>query len=527
MKYTGTAIASSTATATASASASATASASASSDTSQEDANNLAIQNAELISTQLAYSNALNQLTPQTPQSSTYYVGLLFTELSYNSGINDTLELIQKEFPDAKLVFEKYIVNGLIETTDKILTDFITKYPSGNRVIVSELTSILNECSLFFRKNNLDILSLSVSSTSLTTRKLENVLTYAYYLDKSVMTSFFIIKDYNIKNIVIFKETTTNNIIFLTSYSDVIKEQNKLLDNLPVIEYSLNASNLNPVFIPENSIVYLLADTISITNTYVNQINNSFNNNNTTSFIFCTNLNYEIGDIFGDIPAMVSILHPMNYTSTSNKVFNNLKNKVNYVYGIYPFYDILYTLQFMSSIGTIINKNNYVNTNAFQSIPEAYSNSLQLDANINGFDYGNYDIIFTKNSILDTTELQEIYNKYNSTDGTIFRLPQSQSIFCNVGIVPFFASEICYFESKLVKIYQNDILKYVKFDANTTKDENGNFIAVSVIQPPKYILNYDTETGLFSYLEKLYNDKEKTSPQVNLRMSKVDTIKYL
>ena len=526
MKYTGTASASSTATATASASASVTASASASSDTSQEDANNLAIQNAELISTQLAYSNALNQLTPQIPISSTYYVGLLFTELSYNSGINDTLELIQKEFPDAKLVFEKYLVNGLIETTDKILTDFITKYPSGNRVIVSELTSILNECSLFFKKNNLDILSLSVSSTSLTTRKLENVLTYAYYLNNSVMTSFFIIKDYNIKNIVIFKETNTSNIIFLTSYSDVIKEQNKLLDNLPVIEYSLNASNLNPVFIPENSIVYLLADTISITNTYINQINNSFNNN-TTSFIFCTNLNYEIGDIFGDIPSMVSILHPMDYTSTSNKVFNNLKNKVNYIYGIYPFYDILYTLQFMSSIGTIINKNNYVNTSAFQTIPPAYSNSIQLDGNINGFDYGCYDVIFTKNSILNTIELQEIYNKYNSTNGTIFRLPQSQSIFVRIGIVPFFASEVFYLDENLIKIYQNDILKYVKFDANNTKDEKGDFIAVSEIQQPKFIINYDNEAGLISYLEKLYNDKEKTNPQVNLRMSKVDKIKYL
>ena len=526
MKYISSATAFSTATATASASASATATASASSDTSQEDANNLAIQNAELISTQLAYSNALNQLTPQTPQSSTYYVALLFTELSYKNGINDTLELIQKEFPDANVVFEKYVIDGSIEITDKVLTDFITKYPSGNRANVSELTSILNESSLFFQKKNLDILSLSVSATSVTIRNLQNALTYGYFLDKSVMSSFLLIKDYNIKNIVILKEKITTNAIYYANYSDVTKEQNKLLYNLPVYEYELDVLNLNPLYIPENSIVYLLADTGSVTNTYINQIKQGFKNN-TTSFIFGSNTNYNIGDIFGDIPAMVFIPHPMNYTTTSNKVFNNLKDKINYVFRIYPFYDILYTLQFMSSIGTILNKNNYVNTNAFQSIPEAYSNSIQLDTNINGFDYGNYDVIFTKNSILDTTELQEIYNKYNSTDGTIFRLPQSQSIFCNIGIVPFFASEVYYLDQNLIQIYQNDILKYVKFHANITKDEKGDFIAVSEIQQPKFIINYDNNTGLFSYLEKIYNDKQKTNPKVNLRMSKVDTIKYL
>jgi len=67
----------------------------------------------------------------------------------------------------------------------------------------------------------------------------------------------------------------------------------------------------------------------------------------------------------------------------------------------------------------------------------------------------------------------------------------------------------------------------VKFDGNNTKDENGNYIAVSEIQSPRFIINYDDASGLFSCLEKIYANPEKTSPVVNLRMSKVDRTYYL
>jgi hypothetical protein len=278
--------------------------------------------------------------------------------------------------------------------------------------------------------------------------------------------------------------------------------------------------------IPNNSFVYLLADTVTITNVYINKIKNAFINN-TTSCIFLTNLNYEIKDIFGNIPAFVSVVCPLNYTSTSNKVYNNLKNKSEYIYGIYPFYDILYTLQFMSDNGIIVNNENYINVQPFQTIPEAYSNSLILDKSINGFNYGAYNVIFTSNTILNTPELVSLYNENNLNDGTVFRLPESQSLFLTYGIVPFYQSEIYYWEQKLIKIYNNTELKYVKFDGNNTKDSSNNFIAVSQQIVPKFIVNYNTKTGLFSYLKKLYNNKEKINPQVNLRMSKVDDIFYL
>jgi hypothetical protein len=204
-----------------------------------------------------------------------------------------------------------------------------------------------------------------------------------------------------------------------------------------------------------------------------------------------------------------------------------LKNKFSYAYEIYAFYDILYTLQFLSSNGIEVTNKNYLNVNPFQKIPPAYSNGLQLDGSINGFDYGQYNIVFTKNSILNTPELLTLYNKYNLNDGTVYKLPNSESIFLVCGIVPFFQSKIFWENSNLIKIYNNETLTYLKFDSNNTKDSNNNFIAVSENVPPKFIVNYDSVTGLFSFLEKLYNNKNKTNPQVNSRMSKVDDVFYL
>jgi len=514
------------ATASASATASYSASATATSSISQENAEQLALQEAtrqaQDASAQLAYNAALSELGGQPI---VLYVALLFTQNSYDKGINDTLELIQSEFPNSLLVYEKYAVDGTITETNKALADFINKYPSGNRATVSELSSILLDINTYLEENNLDIFSLSVSASDLVFQTKKNLFTYGYYLDKSVMTSFLIIKNYNLQTIVILIDKNSINSGFYISYLQIVEKQNQMLNNLNVIVYDLS-TNTDNLFIPENSFVYLLADTPAITNKYISSIQQAFVNNK-TSCIFLTNLNYDIKDIFGDIPAFVSILRPANYTTTSNMVFANLKNKSNYSYEIYAFYDILYTLQFMSDNGILVTNKNYLNSQPFQTIPEAYSNSLTLDGTINGFQAGTYDIIFTKNTLLNTPELLTTYDKYNYNDGTIYKLPDSESVFVSTGIIYFYASNLFYIEQNLIKIFENNALKYVKFEANNTKDDNGNFIAVSSYDPALFIINYDGETNLFSFLEKMYPTPEKTNPAVNLRMSKVDNERYL
>lgn len=532
------ATASITATATASGSATSTTSATATSYTtstiSQENADMLANENALTIANQKAlltanieaktnaYNNALEKVKNELFPTENYYIAILFNADNFNNGLDDVINLIKSEFPSANVIYEVYIVDGTIQQTEDALQNFVTKYPSGQRATISGFTSVLNATALYFKKNNLDIFSLSVNSTSLTTQKLDNVFTYAYYLTKSVTSSFLIIKDYAVKNIVIFFDKNSVNKIFLTSYYDTIIKQNSLLENLPVITYELNPENVDPVNIPPNSCVYVLADTIDVSTIYLNKIKNSFINN-TSSYLYFTNLNNDIKDIFDNIPAMVAVLRPNNFTSTTIKVYNSFKNKKTYFYGAYAFYDILYTLNYMQLNAISITKNDYLSANPFGTTLQAYSNALGFNSSINGFDFGSYDIVFVKDVLISNDV--DLYDKYNA--GGVMRLTDSQSIFKSIGLVPFFSSKIYYVENDYYKIYENETLKYAKFDANETNSNDDTIIMIAELQECKFIVSFDSETGLLSNLVKLYDDKEKTNLQVNLTMSKYPVLKYI
>jgi hypothetical protein len=528
-----TASATATASGSATSSGSATATATATSKLSQESANEKAYETAITIANKDAlsdanynaktdaYNNALKEVKKQLFPSENYYIAILTSEEYFYTGLDDVINLIKSEFPTANVIYEVYLVDGTIKQTEDALNNFITKYPSGQRVTISDFTSVLNATSLFFEKNNLDIFSLSVSSTSLTTQKLKNVFTYGYYLSKSVTTSFLIIKDYAVKNIVVFFDKTSVNKIFFTSFYDTIIKQNSILDNLPVITYELNTENLEPLYIPPNSCVYLLADNELISNTYLDQIKNSFINN-TTSYLFLTDINNNIKDIFDNIPAMVTVSRPNNFTSTTIKVYNNFKNKKTYYFASYAFYDILYTLNYMQLNNIPITKNDYLSANPFGTTLQAYSNALGFNSSINGFDFGYFDIIFTKDVLIGNDI--DLYDKYNA--GGIMRLPDSQSIFKSIGLVPFFSSKIAYLKNNYYKIYENEVLKYVKFDANETNVDN-SIIMIANLQDCKFIVSFDSETDLLTTLIKIYDDKEKTNPQVNITMSKYPLLKYI
>lgn len=539
-EYEGYSQASATASVTATASASgsstsyATATANATSTLSQENADMLAYEIAITIANQEAllaanyeaqtnaYNNALEEVKKQLFPTDNYYIAILFNEGNFYNGLDDVINLIKSEFPTANVIYEVYIVDGSIQQTENALQNFVTKYPSGQRATISGFTSVLNATALYFEKNNLDIFSLSVNSTSLTTQKLKNVFTYAYYLSKSVSCSFFIIKDYGIKNIVILFDKDSVNKIFLTSYYDTIIKQNNELVNLPLITYELDAENVEPVYIPPNSCVYVLADTKDVSTIYLNKIKNSFINN-TSSYLYFTNLNNDIKDIFDNIPAMVAVLRPNNFTSTTIKVYNSFKNKKTYFFGAYAFYDILYTLNYMQINAIPITKDDYLAANPFGTTLQAYSNALGFNASINGFDFGSYDIVFVKDVLINNDV--ELYEKYNA--GGVMRLRDSQSIFKTIGIVPFFSSKIFYVNENYYKIYENEVLKYVKFDFNETNSDDNTIVMISETNECKFIVSFDSETGLLSKLDKIYDDIEKTNPQVNITMSKYPVLKYI
>jgi hypothetical protein len=87
------------------------------------------------------------------------YIGLLFDESIYLRGIDDIINLIYKQFPSNTLVIDKYVVEDdpdpiIIQT---ILEDFITKYPHGDRITISNTTFVLEKCSKFFNDLKINV----------------------------------------------------------------------------------------------------------------------------------------------------------------------------------------------------------------------------------------------------------------------------------------------------------------------------------------------------------------------------------
>ena len=452
-----------------------------------------------------------------------YYIALLFKEQAYLTGIQDVIQLFNTQFPKTKLIFIKYIVNINATNVESILTEFTSLYPNSNKIVVCELTSILNKTTTFINSTNLNILSICVSSTALTTEKLKNALTYSYYLSKQVSCCFPIIEDYGIKNIVLLFEKTSSNIGFMQSWVDTLYEQNKMLNNLPIIEYTFTSTDTTLLNIPEHSMVILMADTISI-NKNIERIKSSFANNK-TSFIFMTNLNYDATDIFEDIPAMVAILVPSVYTKTTDIVYQGVdKNIRSPFYGIYAFYDILYTLNYCADNKIFITKKTYVNANPFTKIPPAWSNGYSLIEDYNNFTYGNYDFVFTKDSIIGNDRV--LYDIHN-TNGTLSRLENSRSIFKSIGIFPNLPTPLVYLDRNYIKIYQDGVLRYVKFDINNTITNDSKLINSTNTSICKFIVIFDRILFLFTYLEKIFDNKKLTYPDVNLTMSKIFETKYI
>jgi hypothetical protein len=291
-----------------------------------------------------------------------------------------------------------------------------------------------------------------------------------------------------------------------------------------LIEYFLNQSesDSNTFYIPSNSIVYILSDTNTIKNN-IEKIKSSFINNS-SSFIFMTDINYDMEDIFENIPALVSLPVPSSYTLNSDIVYNSVTNKRFIYYAVYAFYDILYTLNNCSINKIFITKKTYLESNPFNNTPPAWHTEYSIKEKYNGFSYAKYDIIFTKDSIIDKDRV--LYDSCNN-NGSIANLPNSRSIFKTAGIFPNLPTILVYLDRTYIKLYEEDgTLKYVKFDTNNTNTTDGTLINSSDKSKSNFFIFFDRTNFLITKIKKIFNDKKLTYPSVNITMSKTYLNKY-
>ncbi len=443
------------------------------------------------------------------------FVALLFTKEIYTSGIDDVITFFNKIKPTNKLVIEKYIVDNTEIKTFIALEDFISKYPTGSRATISVNTPILIQITKFFEIYSLNIPSFSLNASALSVKNLKNVLTYGPYEQYSIMSIIMIFVEYQMKQFKVLYDPNSQIDIFIKEWIDLIKFQCDLL-KIPI---SIDTLEVNKNYnIKDNTCLILLAEKEPLENKYVNK--NFLNQVPSNSYIVLSDATNNINDIFGKVTAFSCIPFPIDYTTTSKNVYASVLDKTNIFFGIYSFFDILYSLDFISVNNLPVSIYTYVNTDPFQTIPSAYGYS-SFDLSINGFPYGTYDFVFTSNTILKCKEL-ELFNKYN--DGGISRLPQSQSVFKSIGIVPFFDSKIFYCNQDYIKIY-NRCGKLIvnRFDKNITNYKN-NQIVVSENLPCQFIISYNSD-GFFTYLENIFNYGKQVN--VNPTMSKNTLIKYI
>ena len=443
------------------------------------------------------------------------YVGLFFRENVYMRGLDDVIAYINSEFPGNTLILDKYIVPDSTFVL-AALNNFLAKYPIGDRITISERTSYLSIITSTLQSLGLDIPSLSMSATSQLVQSMPNCLTYAPFDKYSAMSNFQIFVDYQMKQFKILYEPNTDDDIFYQSYIQYIQIQAGYL-GIPVSVDTLEINknyNLNT-----RTSIILLCSTDNLKNIYLTP--SFFTQIPNECYISMTDLNDDCGNIFQNIPAFVLAPQPLNYTPTTQNIYNCLTNKNSYNYYVYAFYDVLFTLEFISNTTLSLTLQNYVSVNPFQTIVAAWSNASAFDLNIRGSVYGKYDGVFTKDVLIGND--LPLFESVN--DGGNFNLPESRSLFRTVGIVPFFNSSIYYVNQDYLKIYNEfEELIIVRFDSSIT-NYNNKMIQVSEIVKNRFQLSYN-EDGYFSTLNKIFYICDSTEI-VNQTMSKKPIINIL
>ena len=448
------------------------------------------------------------------------YIALIINQNNYPnfSQYNRVINLFNQKYPNNSLVFDKYLTNGTTLETEGVLDDFIEKHPTGKRVAVSITTTILTDCSNYFVRKELDILSISINATSNEISNLTNAITYTPFNQYSVMTMFMTYFDYQMEHVHVLYGESTN--IGLVDFLEQTKKQARLL-NLP-LEISYLESGKSNYNIKPKSMIITLALTNDLTNIYITP--EFLANIPANCYITLTTANTIIRDIFGNIPAFVVYPTNINYTTTTKEVYDVVKDDTfGYDYTSYAFYDVLYVLNDFTTNGLEITKENYVSVNPYKEIPPAWLLNTSISPIINSAPYGKYQYTFTKDVIVGNNK--NLFLQYY--DGGQQQLPDSYSIFKIAGITPNNASLIEYDEAIYYEIYDNNNkLVCVKFNSDITNFPIGKNLNVGKTVQTKFIYKYNDE-GYFIKLERLY-PYNGVIPQVNSTMSKVPIkLKYI
>lgn len=452
--------------------------------------------------------------------SNPIHIGIFVEENTFDRGVNDTFDLILKQFPDANITVDKYAVTGQLDLTINKLKDFLSKYPEGRRLVLSQRVSTSTQVSLYLDRNKIDIPTFNLAGASETLQKLNNLLSFAPFAQYSIMSMFQIFIEFQMKQILVIYPDKSLDITTILNFINQVKKQGDIL-NIPYKIETMEKNKIYPIEDYTNIIMFgnNERDLVPfVDNFFLDQIRSK-----KSCYISLTQNSDGVQDIFDDIPAFALIPRTINFTPTSEEVYQNLKDKKFFVFWIYVLYDILYKTIDISKTNLPMTIDVFLNNNAFQvnNKLEAGTNALVFNSKINGYQFGSYDALFTKNVLIGDN--QELFNKY--CGGGVMSLPDSKSNFRCIGIVPFFYSFIYNNDTIYYEIYSDSDVIRVSYDLTVCNLDK--FIVITGTNSQIKFLVEFTPDGYFKNLVYLYDNFCYEPPLVNQRMSKKTTKVYL
>lgn len=440
------------------------------------------------------------------------YIAIITTKQYYDTtSWNDVITFFNTKYPLNGLIIETYFVDfSEIQIIDSI-KNFVEKYPIGKRAIIANYSSVNIVSTTYCQNNNLDILHISPGANSNIIKSLHNILTYAPYNQYSILSFFQFFVDFQMREIkILYEQNNPSSSFYKTVLDEIVKQADllKIKYTISNLEKGVNTYDIKP-----KSAIYILSDPEQLKNIYITD--EFLKNIPKKCFIALTESYYN--DIFKNIPALVFMPFPINYTTTTKEVYDSIKDKRLIYFTIFTLFDILFVLNSFTTTNLPLDKANYIDIDLYSDtiVPASLFNNY-IDSKINGAPYGKYQILFTKNVIIGNDI--DLYLK-NYRGGQL-SLPDSYSICKNIGITPNNPSLIEYDECDYYKIYRNWELFIVKFNSNITEISVINNLNVGSKENTKFIYEY-TSDGYFKSLQRLVPMNKSELPKVNLTMSKV------
>lgn len=445
---------------------------------------------------------------------------LIFSKSRWDFGLDQIVSYFKTQYPNTLLQFAIYIIEGNTVEVDESLDDFLKKYPKGQRVIVSDTTAFIVEIDNYLKNAGLssEIASFSISASSpQVIEKLSNSLTLGYFITNYIISSFLIVVEYDMKNVVILYDPLSPNGTFINESIQYIIEQCKALK----IPFSKQVLKKDGIYnIPRRSAIYVLCETVTIPIFFNPQVLNSIP---PKCYISLSTLNFDIiVNPFGNKPCFVPIPTPINFTQTSQEIYSVVKTDNKY-YGIYAFWDILVIFQFILDNAPLqITIQTFSSVNAFNTKPAAWINSADFNLPTNGIKFGTYDLIFVSNVFFNPPFCYDLNTYLRFYKGGIMNLPNSFSVFRTIGLIPFFNSPFYYVQQDFQNVYnENKKLLFTCFEKSIINYPIGTtkFTNVAEVVSLKFLYSFQSD-GYFNYLSPIV-DYCFEGPSINSTMSKI------